>query len=632
MEPQKHRQSFVEHYIEKQTAPGPHPWRARAEIVLCAAAFLALMAVQNRQAAAASSGDARIIGYIAGCAVTQMAVCGAIAQIQVLLSVYLTISAGREGYAAALALNLVESLMALHLVWRTRNTEGGMGVVVALSTIAVISIIHAFFERLRRECRETASQREIMAGLYQEVASAEAELSRQNAQLAACNRRMAQNEQRLIQLAYYDMLTGLPNRETLIHALDGLTADPGRATDGFYMVFFDLDNFKKVNDSMGHHRGDMLLGQMVTRLRGAAQADDMIARLSGDEFAMLIRRGLDDREVIAYIEGLRKALSMPFELDGGELTITASFGIARYPRDGDSTGEIMRCADTAMYRVKENGRNAVQMFTEQMRREAVQRQAFEKHLENAVRNNELFLLFQPQYDAKRAVLRGFEALVRWESPEMGLIGPDRFIPVAEKTTQIIPIGEWILETACAQFCSVQKQTGAQLILAVNLSATQIMEPSFFGMLTRTLAQTGFDPQALELEVSESIFLCSPDYVTNVLKRLKRLGVRVALDNFGTGYSSLTYLKKVPVDTLKIDKFLTDGESPTQKDGRIMGLLISLVHEMGLEIVGKSVESGQQADALRANNCDYLQGYWLGRPVPGRELPALIFRGGCCPVG
>lgn len=332
---------------------------------------------------------------------------------------------------------------------------------------------------------------------------------------------------------------------------------------------------------------------------------------------------MSKQEVFLEIDELRKSFSQPFKIDNTEIRLTASFGISVFPDDGNDASEVLKSADMSMYRAKELGRNNVQFFEKYMRDEIIQKTEMENRLVNAVKNEEFFLVFQPQYVIDSERIRGLEALVRWKSPELGVVNPMKFIPLAEEMRLIIPLGEWILKTACKKFKIFQEQYGMDACISVNVSTVQLKDSNFIQVVKNILDETGIKPECLELEITESIFIESFNEAILLLKELKKIGVRIALDDFGTGYSSLSYLKSLPIDTLKIDKSFVDDLSLNTSQVQIIGDIISLGHNLGVAVVAEGVEYEHQLHYLKEHSCDYIQGYLFDRPLEEEFLSRLF---------
>lgn len=548
-----------------------------------------------------------------------------LAQFQVMISVYLVVSAVKNGYIIGISINVIQFLLVARNVFSRGNIRSAPGMILPICTIITITIIYVFSRRLNQKYEEIKEQKEELVTLYEELAITEGELFNQNKQLLEYNQDMKENEEKLNYLAFFDVLTELPNRKMIINRLDILITLSMEKKMKFAMIFIDLDNFKRINDSMGHHAGDLLLQEVALRLKAVIHPDDMLGRLGGDEFALIIQRQLEEDEIITYLESLRKEILKKFYIENTELTISASFGISVYPRDGDNSTDLLKCSDTAMYKVKEDGKNGVQFFNKEMKDRIFMRMELEKRLLESIENDELYLVYQPQYRSDTKKLRGFETLIRWNSPELGFVSPVTFIPVAEETKFINQMGRWILRTACKKFKELQDKYHFNAILSVNISAVQIMEPSFVHMIIGILNETGVHPYNLEIEITESIFISSMDYVIDVLNQLKDIGINIALDDFGTGYSSLSYLQMLPIDTLKIDKVFIDSIIGKGKDKHIVGPIISLVHQMDISVVAEGVEDTTQLEYLKEHSCDCIQGYIWGKPLNEEELNKLLYQ-------
>jgi len=384
-------------------------------------------------------------------------------------------------------------------------------------------------------------------------------------------------------------------------------------------VYLDLDNFKKINDSMGHNVGDEILKQVTLLWKSCCHQEDLLGRVGGDEFVILIRRSMLGDELIHYLECFRNVLSQPIFIQRKEFYIRASFGITKYPEDGTNAEELFRKADIALYRAKNSGKNEFRFYTKELQEELLKRVRLESGLMTSIRNNELYMVFQPQYFSSSTSLRGYEALVRWKHTELGLISPGEFIPIAEETGLIIEIGEWILETVLRKFTEFRIRYAMTPVVSVNISVIQIIEPSFVAMVKRVLEKTGFDSCNLELEITESVFIAYPEHVIDVIHQLKNLGIRIALDDFGTGYASLNYLQMLPINVLKIDKTFIDKITASNSLNQIVGSIITLSHQLGIEVVAEGVEREEQLKYLTEHNCDYIQGFLLSEPIEEKYI-------------
>jgi diguanylate cyclase (GGDEF)-like protein len=434
-------------------------------------------------------------------------------------------------------------------------------------------------------------------------------------------RKKAESEIR--KLAYYDTLTGLPNRILFYDRLRQYLGHAEREKQNVALLFLDLDRFKVINDSLGHANGDLLLREVGRRLETTIRMSDTVARLGGDEFVIALQSVARGEDLSRVASTILSILREPVHIDGHEIFTSCSIGIAIYPDDGDSPDDLMKHSDIAMYQAKEHGRNTYQFFSLEMNRRAFDRQMHENQLRKAVQRNEIFLLYQPQVDVTTGGITGFEALVRWNHPERGTIPPRDFIHLAEETGLILPIGEWVLRTACAQNKAWQQQGLQPVRVAVNISGRQFKHASIIDFVRQILLDTGLDPHFLELELTESTIMTEPSTVVPILHSLKGLGVHLAIDDFGTGYSSLSCLKHFPIDRLKIDRsFVSDIDS--NPDGAaIAEAIISMARSLRIEVVAEGVENAQQLAFLRSRNCWMMQGYYFSEPLPPEACARLL---------
>ncbi len=428
-----------------------------------------------------------------------------------------------------------------------------------------------------------------------------------------------QTEKQLEYRAYYDSLTGLPNRLLFRDRLVNSLAAAKRNRVGVAVMYLDVDHFKLVNDGLGHSFGDRLLADVARRLYDSLRASDTISRIGGDEFSILLPEVTSTEAVAGVARKVLESLSKPFRVDGHELFITASVGISCYPNDGEDAEELLKCADAAMYRAKELGRNQAQLFTASMNERYVRRLALEQHLHHALEREELELWYQPVYDRARRRIVSLEALLRWRDPSRGLVLPSEFIGLAEETGMIIPIGEWVIRTAFRQLRQWHEQGLETLRLAVNISAVQLQQRDLVETVRMALEESRLPAHYLELEITESAAMHNFELTMKVLRDLRALGVGVAVDDFGTGQSSLTYLKHFPIDTVKIDKeFLRDVTSD-ETAAAIVSYVINLAHTLQLNVVAEGVETEEQYTFLRHYGCDQMQGYLFSQPLPAEEI-------------
>ena len=429
--------------------------------------------------------------------------------------------------------------------------------------------------------------------------------------------------QRIEQLAFHDALTGLPNRLLLRDRFGRVQALASRMHSRVAMMYLDLDRFKTINDSLGHPIGDILLQDVVARLKTCVRESDTISRQGGDEFIILLGDVRDGDAVSRVADKIHQRMAEPFEVEGHLLSTSFSIGVALFPDDGEDFDLLLQKADTAMYHAKEAGRNAHRFFTEQMNEKAVERLQLETRLRMALENKEFVLHYQPQIDLCSGAIIGVEALIRWRCPEGELISPGRFIPVAEESGLIVPIGNWVLGEACRQTREWQKAGLAPFVVAVNLSAAQFRRHDLINNVINALVLSDLDSQWLELELTESIMIRDTEATLDTVRRLKALGVKLSVDDFGTGYSSLAYLKRFAVDKLKIDQSFVRDLVGDPEDAAIVRAIIQMAHSLKLKTIAEGVESEAQSELLREFQCDEIQGYWLTRPMPADELADFI---------
>ena len=434
-------------------------------------------------------------------------------------------------------------------------------------------------------------------------------------------RRLAEDQLRFI--ATHDSLTDLPNRslfnERLRHALHQGT----RYTRGIAVMFIDMDRFKVVNDSLGHSAGDRLLQDSAKRLAECLRESDTVARLGGDEFVVMIENFTAPKDAIAVAQKVLASLAKPFFVDGQEFLMSASIGISTFPDDGKDAETLLKNADIAMYRAKDQGRNNYQFYSAQMNKHTFERLAMESSLRRAVERNEFQLHYQPKLDLRTGAIAGVEALVRWQHPDWGMVSPAQFIPLAEETGLIVQIGEWVLRAACEQNKRWRDQGIPPLRVAVNLSARQFAQKTLLSDIAKTIAQSGLTPDCIELEITESLVMTNPEHATETLHKLKTMGISLSIDDFGTGYSSLAYLKRFPIDCIKIDRSFIKDIPAEADDMAITKGVIALGHSLRLKVVAEGVETKEQQDFLRSNDCDEMQGYLFSKPLPAEEVTALL---------
>jgi len=441
----------------------------------------------------------------------------------------------------------------------------------------------------------------------------------------AVERQEARN--RLTWLAQNDSLTNLPNRRQLGACLEDAIAQAGRHGHRAAVMFIDLDRFKNVNDMLGHGVGDQLLVQAAARLESCARNDNVVARLGGDEFAVVLPYvgGHDGHAAGASLIATRiiEALAQPFHLQGQQLFVSASIGIACYPQDGASAEQLLKSADTAMYDAKNNGRNTWRFYSAALHEDAARRLQLESQLRQALDRGEFLLHYQPKLDLASGAISGFEALLRWNHPQRGLVPPLEFVAILEETGLILPVGEWVIAEVCRQLRGWQAAGLPAPPVAINLSARQLQHADLASAIERIVNGAGVDPALLEFELTESMLMVDPEAAVAILSRIKALGMRLSVDDFGTGYSSLAYLKRFPLDALKIDRTFVRDLPDDADDAAITKAVIRLAHSLNLKVVAEGVENIEQLRELEKYACDEIQGYYVSRPLPAAACAALL---------
>ncbi len=431
------------------------------------------------------------------------------------------------------------------------------------------------------------------------------------------------HEQHIQHLAHHDSLTGLPNRMLFHQQLDGALRRTAATGTGFALLLLDIDHFKTVNDSLGHPVGDGLIIAASERLKKCVRRNDIVARLGGDEFAIIQESAGDSYNIDLLAHRLVAALTEPFEVSGHRINVGASVGITRAPEDGSDSASLLKNSDLALYRAKADGRGTFRHFEPQMQLHLLTKRALELDLRNALKNQQLVLYYQRLANIRTGTTLGFEALLRWQHPDRGLISPSEFIPIAEDTGLIVPIGAWVLDQACRD-ASEWRQP---LTVAVNLSADQFKHGNIIGTVQRALATSGLDPNRLELEITETVLLDQANEPLIALKALRSLGARIAMDDFGTGYSSLSYLQKYPFDKIKIDQSFVRGLGSAPHNAAIVRAILAIGHSLNIRVSAEGVQSDEELAILRDLGCIEGQGYYFGKPAPARAIPADLLLSG-----
>lgn len=503
-----------------------------------------------------------------------------------------------------------------------------LGNTILVLFLGIIVLLGILLIRVRKKSKKETWEREIQKELQEsnkKLESAYKEVTDSRKELSTKYEELGRNEEKNRKLAYTDYLTELPNRiafaDKLEHTLG--TMEP---SDLIAIMYIDLDNFKNINDSLGHSYGDELIIDVSHRMKEAIDEKDFLSRFGGDEFIILTKDlEADGAEYENKIKKIQKVFSYPFVLATKEFFITISIGITLAPKDGNTTQTLIKNVDAAMYVAKGLGKNTYCYYDESINRKLLDKIELQSEIRKSSENHEFEVYYQAQIDLNSDKIVGFEALVRWNHPERGLITPMDFVPLAEETGLIVPIGGWVLKQACKQLKAWEDKGFCDINVAVNLSARQFKDENLVQLVYDVINDTGVNPRMLELEITESIALVDIEYSISTIKKLKEIGVQFSLDDFGTGYSSMSYLKKLPVKNLKIDKSFLDTIMKDTNDQKIVSTIVNLAQILDIEVIAEGVEYKDQALFLKGINCDRAQGYLYSRPVPSNEAEDFLLK-------
>lgn len=534
------------------------------------------------------------------------------APIRGILTLIMTMSMCKAGFYSALALSIVRILYIVVSMSMEYNRENGIALISALTSTAVIVILYFVIFAINASLKDVMKENSSHEVLVQaaETASIQAQRS---------EKKLHENEEELYRLAYFDQLTELPNRISIKKKISELIEDGAE----FKVLFIGLDNFKAINESKGHEAGDGVLVEVARKLMGATEEEDFLGRLGGDEFAVVSVKHTERADCQRYISKLNHIFSSCIYTDTGVgIYINASIGMASYPEDGETYSDILKSADIALNKAKSSGKNCYVLFDRSMQAEIDFHNRISFLMRNALDKGEFYLVYQPQFYPNKK-LRGFEALLRWHSPELGNLSPVAFIPIAEENGFILHLGQWILDTACKKLKEITDIYGSDIIMSVNVSSIQFEDRGFMKTVTKALNESGANSSQLELEITESLLLNSIEETSSMLAAFKRMNIKVSIDDFGTGYSSLSYLRKLPIDTLKIDKSFIDVVTEDANGKNIVNTIINLAHTLNLTVIAEGVEYTEQLDYLKTQECDCIQGYLFSKPLDGEDIISLI---------
>lgn len=498
-------------------------------------------------------------------------------------------------------------------------------VYAVLSIISILSIfiviLYVYSRRILKMKNKLYENNEELTQIYEELAASEEELRMQLDEMEIVQNNLISSEKKLQSIAYFDTLTQLPNRFCLSEELENITQVA--TNKNIAVLFVDMDNFKNINDTLGHFSGDQLLKKMANRINSLVNQYGKVYRLGGDEFIILIEDFDETQRIFNTANDIVDKLKEPFEIEDSYIYITVSIGIALSPEHGKSADELLKNADIAMYNAKSIGKNTYAVFDESLKNTIMKRMEIEEQMRNALDNKEFMLYYQPQIDIQTGKISGFEALLRWNNTKLGFIPPDQFIPIAEDNHTIIPLGQWVLKEACHFIKTIHCLGYKDMNISVNVSIRQLLQQNFLNIVKQTLKDVGLSSKFLEIEITESVLMESYEIVCKKLEYLYDMGVSIALDDFGKGYSSLTYLKDLPISTLKIDKSFVDDVLMDGYNKALTELIISIAQKMQLNIVAEGVEVTEQLAFLKQKKCDKFQGYLFSRPIPENEIINLL---------
>ena len=517
-------------------------------------------------------------------------------------------SIGLSGYYYATKLNDV--IVLNHLYYATQI---GLLILILIIGIILNNVYLGRFRRIHQQYGELVEQKEEIGQLYEEITASEEELREQNTRLHTYNQEIRDHHKQLNFMAYNDELTGLGNRKMIIEKMQFLLELAETERCKYALVFLDINGLKKINDSLGHDVGDKYLKEVGQRFESIVGHGDTVGRFGGDEFAIILQN-YDPDEVYEKVTEIRESFERMYKIESHQIYPTASFGVTLFPEDGQTVKDLIKSADAAMIKAKGSGTNAVQFYHEGLEAEILTKIELEQELKEAFTNEEFFLLYQPQVKINEEMMDGFEALIRWESPKRGIVPPLDFIPILEEMGLIYEVGDWVLQKACEKIIELKETGVTNVYISINVSGYQLKNDGYVARVKEMMDLYGIDPKNLQLELTESVFIEDLERTIEQISELKDMGLCIALDDFGTGYSSLNYLRRLPIDVLKIDKSFIWDLDKGEKERKIVGSIIDLVHDMDISVVAEGVETMYQKQYLENEQCDHIQGYLISRPL------------------
>lgn len=494
---------------------------------------------------------------------------------------------------------------------------------ILITAIILFLMIKRNLEKLKDMSIELYKKYQELNLVYEELLATEEDLKEHVEELKISQAKHVENEEKIYNLAYYDSLTGLPNRSMLQKVLNSKLKHAENSSSKIGLLYFDLDNFKIVNDTLGHTYGDMLLRMVADELAKYKKEGEILARIGGDEFVFIVSNFKDSNELETLASKIIMALGKPWVIDAHEFYISTSIGIAIFPEHGKTYNILLKNADTAMHNAKLKGKSCYEVFDFQMHDNILEYIDMEKSIRYAIKNQEFTLYYQPQIDLKSGKVIGLEALIRWIHPKKGIIPPNKFIPIAEKTGLIREIGKWVIYEACRQNKEWIEKGYKPIKISINLSAIQLKQKNLIEDIKNIIEETGVDSNYIEFEITENAAIKDLEKTIGILKELKQMNFQIALDDFGTGYSSLNYLKMLPIDYIKLDKFFISNVTIDSKEQAITKFLIKLAKEMAIKIIAEGIETNDQYDYLKKHNCDIGQGYLFGKPISANEIEEIL---------